>query len=182
MAIAVRRLGRRVVSAQGEGRKTRRASMGVLSPGQGGPQRNPGAYGWHATCTEMADARGRRSRAAVESLPGGSREAVTHKQHRRSGSLTTAGAHMSALGGRKTGSRCVRFWWAERGDVGPSGIFNFFLFLFLLFSIPLFNLKSNLNSKLCSSLFTNHIWAVRGTKFGDIYRYILFILLYLLLF
>jgi hypothetical protein len=94
----------------------------------------------------------------------------------------TAGGHMSALGGRKTRLRCVRFWWAERGDVGPSDVFNFFLFLFLLLSIHLFNLNSNLNSKICGSLFTNHIWAVRGTKFGDIYRYILFILLYLLLF
>jgi hypothetical protein len=99
MEMAVRRLGRRVVSAQGEGRKTRGPSRGILSLGQGGPQRNPGAYEWHATCTEMADAR------QLRVCPVGAAKR-RHTSNAKMADPLTTGVHLKA--GHRTRTRARR--------------------------------------------------------------------------
>jgi hypothetical protein len=57
-----------------------------------------------------------------------------------------------------------------------SAVNRFSFFISLLFFISTFNLNSNLNSKLVAHYSQLIFVQFRSTKFGDIYRYIFYIL------
>jgi hypothetical protein len=81
--------------------------------------------------------------------------------------------HFSSWAG---GARKREGSWAEMWLASP--VNRFFFFISLLFFISTFNLNSNLNLKLVAHYSQLIFVQFRSTKFGDIYRYILFIFLY----